>query len=964
MKKFIAILLGLLPLLPALAQSGIHSFESQKELKEWKVDNGKISTSTAKYKLGSRSMRVDWKKGAELSITSEELQKASKSKNGGITLWIYNETPATDSLTFSFSGKDSQTHCSISFSLNYKGWRCLWAKFREDMGMKDKAQLSNMNIRFPEKENKGTIYIDNLEFNKNVSWQKMTDAQYKINRTDFALVHDLLGYRRTQPYADSLIEAQENDIRMIEERLTNWYLGDKKQKTGKWSSQREREEKAFIQKGLKDASVIEVAYDSKKCPVGAPIYPMCAPDKIEGETVMKFRYINEKMLIPLVLDYRKNKSMESLKKALYVYDWYNDQGWADGSAMGTLCFEKLRSSGYFHSFFLLKDQLTKEQYERELNAMNWFTLFGSCYHLHKHGGEVADNLRALALPKLIYALSIKDTKERAVALSAFKAYMDNAIAIAPGFYGTFKADFSGYHHRGPYNSAYYPHALYAASLVAYILHDTPYALSTESMNNLKQGLLTFRFFSAGLEIPAGTVGRFPMNQQILETILPAYAYVAFAGKTPDKELIAAFKKIVADDRVNAVNDYIGSVNSNLTYTASIGETQLMERAMESDIQAENAAEGSLFMPYSGLLVVKNKNYHFNTKGFSRYIWDYESSKTENLQGRYLAYGQVEYFDFTKNRKSYNPKQKDFQWNFIPGTTSKVISEEEMKGKAGRLTNHRCFSDETFLTGVHHEKNKAMFAFKMHDINYDTTFRANKSVFFMNDLILCVGSDIANNDTLNPTVTTLYQSFEKNLNEEGNSLFDGSFHYTVKEGDVIAEKKGNSNVAYLNHGTNPAGASYAYFMTKSDDEKRIKGLLSDFSAIEIEMQSKDAHIVSDKRDNSCYGALFNANREYETPVKRVNIPLSFVMTSNGSESILTICEPDMRRISRDHMNQLSEADVIDVEKPHTTEVILNGLFDLKNNTEKTKISQDKTKNETRLTIETIRGENYRIELVNK
>ena len=964
MKKITTILTGIFAALTVSAQSGIHSFESQKDLKEWTMENGKISTSTAKYKLGSRSMRADWKKGAVLSVTSDKLLQASKSKNGGITLWIYNETPSADSLTFAFNGKENKTLCSIPFSLNFKGWRCMWAKFREDMNLPDKAELSEMEILFPGKGKKGTIYIDNLEFNKNVSWQKMTDAQYKINRTDFALVHDLLGYRRTQPYTDSLIGAQESDIRIIEERLTNWYLGDKTQKKGTWSSVRENQEKAYIQKGLKDASVIEVAYDSKQCPVGAPIYPMCVPDKINGETVMKYRYINEKMLIPLALDYRKNKSMESLKKALYVYDWYNDQGWADGSAMGTLCFEKLRSSGYFHSFFLLKDQLTKEQYERELNSMNWFTLFGSCYHLHEHGGEVADNLRALALPKLIYALSIKDAKERAVALSAFKAYMDNAIAIAPGFYGTFKADFSGYHHRGPYNSAYYPHALYAASLIAYILHDTPYALSAGSMSNLKQGLLTFRFFSAGLEIPAGTVGRFPMNQQILETILPAYAYTAFASKTPDKELIAAFKKIVSDDRVNAVNDYIESVNSNLTYTSTIGETQLMEKAMASNIAAENSPEGSLFMPYSGLLVVKNKDYHFNTKGFSRYIWDYESSKTENLQGRYLAYGQIEYFDFTKNRKSYNPKEKDFQWNFIPGTTSKVISEEEMKGKAGRLTNHRCFSDETFLTGVHHEKNKAMFAFKLHDINYDTTFRANKSVFFMDDLILCLGSDIVNSDTLNPTVTTLYQTFEKDLNNEGNKCFDGSFYYTVKEGEVSFEKKGNSSTAYLNHGTNPEGASYAYFMTKDNNNERIQGLLSDYSAIHIGMQNKDAHIITDKRTNTCYGALFNAARDYNTPVKRVNIPLSFVMTNKGRESILTICEPDMRRISRDHMNQLSEADVIDVEKPHTTELILNGLFELKGNTKMIKISQDKAKNETRLTFETIRGENYRIELMVK
>lgn len=56
----------------------------------------------------------------------------------------------------------------------------------------------------------------------------------------------------------------------------------------------------------------------------------------------------------------------------------------------------LEVPGYFHSFFLLKEQLSPEQLKRELQTMNWFTMFGACYQLPSHAGEVADNLRALA----------------------------------------------------------------------------------------------------------------------------------------------------------------------------------------------------------------------------------------------------------------------------------------------------------------------------------------------------------------------------------------------------------------------------------------------------------------------------------------------------------------------------------------------------------------------------------------
>lgn len=78
---------------------------------------------------------------------------------------------------------------------------------------------------------------------------------------------------------------------------------------------------------------------------------MGAPTIIDGQEAKKFRSINENILLPLALDYRKNQNDQSLKKALYIYDWFNDQGWADGSSMGTLCFENLEVPAIFtHSF--------------------------------------------------------------------------------------------------------------------------------------------------------------------------------------------------------------------------------------------------------------------------------------------------------------------------------------------------------------------------------------------------------------------------------------------------------------------------------------------------------------------------------------------------------------------------------------------------------------------------------------
>ena len=945
----------------------IYSFEDNKVPNNWRIDKGLLSVTNGKYKLGNQSLRIDWQPGAKFEMVSPlGIDIASGKKNGGIATWVYSDRSIESPAVFVFKDIDGKELARSEFKLGFTGWRCYWQQFQADLGIKKGTKVKDVEIIFPNSKDGGTVYVDYLEFTPNVSWQKMSDAQYTVNRTDFSLIPNFMLYRSAEEKVDNMISATDKDIEIISDRLTDWYLGGNIQDKGALSIIREKSETEFISGGVKLSDGIKINYSTDNRPIGYPLYPMCAPNKIDGEKIHQFRGINEKILLPLALDYRKNNNNESLEKIKYIYDWFNDQGWADGSGLGTLCFEKLRSSGYFHSFFLVKDQLSDEVYERELNSLYWFTMFGICYDLPTYAGEVADNLRALAIPKLIYALSVKDKCKRQIALTAYKAYMENALGIAPGFYGTLKADFSGYHHRGTYNSAYYPHALYAGALIAYLLHDTPYALSEETLNNLKRGLLTFRFFSANLEIPAGTVGRFPLKQDVLHELLPAFAYVAFSYKEPDKELVAALKKIMNNaDNKGHIIDYVRSVNSTLAYTASVGEVELMEKAVSLNIDEEEDIEGNLFMPYSGLMVMKDENLHFNVKGFSRYIWDFESSDKENIKGRYLAYGQLEYFDLKNRKKSFLPVEKEFDWNFISGTTVKVLSDDELIDRGGGSSGHRNFSDETFLAGVDGGNNAAMFSFRMHDISYDSSFRANKSVFSIGDYLLCMGSDIQNNDNSHNTVTTIFQSFDKSWKKksgEGYILGDASLLYALKKGKLGFDKEGNHTCAYIEHGKAPKSSDYEYYIIKNEDKKLAARLISKDSPVNIISGNNDAHIVEDKEKNVVCGALFNVEKVYNNlTVKKVNIPLAYVVENVGDDMVLSICEPDMRRISRTHMGLLTEEDVIQEEKPFSTKIVLNGIYNVSCDQKQIIMSHDKSRSETYITIETIRGENYKLRL---
>lgn len=940
------------------------SYEGDTVPSGYEISGGNLSISHDRYKNGQKSLKIEWNGPAVLEITDlEGIQEASKSKNGGINLWVYNEIPVDAQMIFTFCDRDGAELCRLPFRLAFEGWRSIWAKFQADMGkVSGKEQIASAKIIFPA-DASGTTYFDILAFPKTVSWMNMSDAQYSVYKTEFALTPNFMAYRTAEPKVDKVIASTEDDMKVISDRLTRWYLGSGDaasggSSAGKLVALRQRREKAFIAEGVDRADDFKIGY--------GPLFQYRGDAEINGEKCVRFRDLNEFVLLPLALDWRKNGNRESLDKAIAIYDWFYDQGWADGSGLGSLTFEKLRSCGYFHSYFLLKDELDAERYMRELNAINWFSLFGMCYTEPASKGEVADNLRALAIPKLIYAMSLPDGEQRMVAMTAYKNYMDNALGLAPGYFGTFKPDYSGYHHRGPYHSAYYNHALYAGALVAYLLHDTPYALSDETLDNIKKGLLAFRFFSGGLDVPAGTVGRFPKGQRVLQELIPAFAYVALSYEQPDRELIAALKRLLEEKEYRpAIKEYVEKVNSTLAYTSTVGEMELVAQAAAMDIEAEDAPEGSVFMPYSGLLVSKDEDMHFNAKGFSKYIWDFESSATENLHGRYLAYGHLEYFDFRNGNRSFLPQQPDFDWSYISGTTVKALPADRLKDKGGASSGHRNYSDQAFLAGVSGGDDVSMFSVRLHDITYDTTFRADKSVFFFDDMVVCLGTGIGCADNEYPVVTSLFQDFTGTADvpektAKGYIIDDGSFTYAVADGKVQTFAKDGYSRAFINHGASPENQSYLYYILKDRSHKEAKKLLKKPSVTVVRADS-DAHIVSDSGTGTVCGAIFNASAQFDQTVRRTNIPLAYILEKeDGGALRLSVCEPDMRMRHVAHMGLLTEEDVITPAKPFETKIWLDGEYRCDN--DNVTARYDKASGLTELTFVTTEGRQVKISLV--
>lgn len=949
--------------LSVTSQAKVVSFERVSELNYWKMDKGRLSISPQKYKFGSSSMKVEWTSGARLTMDyAPGLYEASKSKAGGVMMWLYGEGGESGELQVIFLTSDDKELCRIPFKIGYKGWRALWSKFYLDMGKKNTDEIiGKMVIAFP--QTSGTLYIDMLEFTPSVPWTYMEDFQISNTRDNFSMVPDIMRYR-TAPLPDDKIDADDNQIQIIEDRLRDWCLGTGAFSKNKWVRARVEAEERFIAEGLAQADEIEIAYNDDGTPVGYPLFSLDSPKKVDGIEVSQFRTINQNILIPLALDYCKNGNEASLEKVKYIYDWFNDQGWADGSSLGTIVLEKLRSTGYLYSYFLLKDKLSPEMNARERNTMNWYTLFGHCYSPDPFNGVNTDDLRALANGKLIYALSIEDPHERRVALTAFKRYIDRAMSIAPGALDVLKDDFSGYHHRTAYNNGYYSPALYTATQIAWMLHDTPYALSPQVMNNIKQGLKTFHFFCAGVEIPAGTIGRFPLKTKILDKMLPSYAYMILAEDGSDMELIEIFNDIlVKSSKEDSWLTYVNKAAAEITYARTVGEMELLAKAI-SMIPSKLAKKparmktGSLFLPYSGLHVSKDNDVHFNVKGFSRYIWDYEgSAKGENKYGRWTSNGHLEFFDFRNGNKSFRPSKKLFDWNHVQGTTSKVLPLQQLQMDRQSKTDHRNYSRSSFLVGVHGADNVSSFSVRLNDTYPDTSFRADKSFFFFDDLVVCIGSGIFCNDSQNKVTTTMFQDFLGEGGKRNDGVYeDASFLYVVKEGSVNFEVKDKYSLAYIDHGIAPQAAGYEYYIVK--DKSAADGL--EKRPVEVLRKDQTGHVI--RRDNVVCASVFAANVDCEDMVvRRVNIPLAYILEDKGAGKYsLNLCEPDMRRPWARNMNNLTHEMVAEDAKPFDTELFLDGKFELVSGPDD--VSLEYQNGMTKVKLTTVHARNYKINLV--
>ena len=396
---------------------------------------------------------------------------------------------------------------------------------------------------------------------------------------------------------------------------------------------------------------------------------------------------------------------KKLDNIMLILRYVTDQGWTEGSAMGSLDHEMNRAgNGYMNSMFLLRDELTRlKRLDDVLDTMKWYNNFGEIYQKNfEYSGTTADRLRTMILYRLQIILmsrnnTIYEKREKLRDMKAHVRWCNNALLSHPAFLSMLKPDSSCFHHLGIYGSAYTPEALTKSSNIWHFLRGTSFALDNTSKTNIRKSLLFFERLVPKYSVPNSISGRFPgYSRATLITMLPAFAffsirpqYLSDSGKqeeivlSNDTEMIRVFLRLY-DRSYDKVQTYIDqTLDRKEQYLASIGSLQVLQavyrKAKQAQIQPGTSQTGHWVNNFAALSTHRRRHWVVTVKGFSRYVWDFESSATQNVYGLYQSHGALQISNCEDCLSTYDAEH-GWDWTRVPGTTAiKLSLNEMMKG---------------------------------------------------------------------------------------------------------------------------------------------------------------------------------------------------------------------------------------------------------------------------------------------
>ena len=905
-----------------------------------------LSISDVHYKDGTHSMEWVFEPGGVLEL-KKDLKFEKKDPTGkdlylsAFIVWVYNEEPQDAKIEFQFL-KDGKKCTSFPFGINFKGWRAAWVCYERDMQGTPEEGMNELRIVAP--QSKGRLFIDHLITGTKVDARQQT-ADLQVPFVNAATKnHWLVVYKHSllQPDIEltPVSDQQKKEMKLLEKRFRD--MNYTKGKVTEKELNTIRKKYDFYQITYKNGHVSGVPiYMVRASEAYERIIPNWDKDMLTKLGVEMKAYFD--LMKRIAVAYNNSTDQPEVQKELRqkfmaMYDHITDQGVTYGSCWGNIHHYGYSVRGLYLAYFLMKDVLREEGRLLEAErTLRWYAITNEVYPKPQGNGIDMDSFNTQTAGRIASILMMEDTPEKLQYLKSFSRWIDYGCRPALGLAGSFKADGGAFHHRNNY-PAYAVGGLDGATNMIYLFNHTEWAVSPLAHETVRKVLLAMRFYCNKQHFPLSMSGRHPDGRGKLVPM--HYAMMAMAGTPDGKEaydesMAAAYLRLISDIPADAQEpDYMPKVSN-------AQERKIAKQLMKQGFRAEEDPEGNLALGYGCVSVQRRDNWSAVVRGHSRYLWAAEHYLGHNLFGRYLAHGSMQILTAapgqTVTPATSGWKQEGFDWNRIPGATYIHLPLDLLKAKVMNVDTfsgmeEMLYSDEAFAGGLSQQQENGNFGMKLHEHDkYNGTHRARKSYHFIGGTIVCLGTDIENDNADYPTETTIFQlavndaagqEYWKNYQGNGNvwmdhlntgyyvpvkASFEKNFPQRSRLQNSGKDTKGDWVSLVVNHGKAPKGGSYEYAVLPQTDAATMKAFAKK-PGYKVLKQDRDAHIVQVPAEGICSYVLF------ETPqatlpgglLQRTDTACLVMVQKEASDKyLLTVAQPDLALYRGDSDEALDE-----------------------------------------------------------
>lgn len=863
-------------------------------------------------KQGKNSLRWDWRQGEELVIRHGI---GDLSRRGGIgrgdrpsfAVWVYVEQPMTGALVFEFR-EGTKVTGFFRFPLEFTGWRQGRPSYGDFPSGKVTAKVDNIRIAAPGSVAKGTVFLDLIKYNtlshgfaiipeKEAQWRRPVPDERRFPKPDRATEAELAGIRKLLGSDDGpgIDEARVKDL--CDRVNALGIVRDEHGIRGGPSIDRHYQYCCeFGEHGAKDQDYWPDEHGPGWLGIQDPTavtslgYEVAAAYRASRDAEQRRRLAEAFLLIE---DHLYDQGMQAA--AGFHWNWWVGRAWAD-------------------AVFLMRDVLAGAgRLSRQCDYFLWNWGGGEIFAETDPRSHM--DFYLLDVPRLLRACLMQaEASEQVRWLRAFKAMLERSM-LQPT--SALKIDGSTYHHGG-----HYFHYAYAAipGLAATLqqLSETPWRLNADAHERLRRAALAQRIFCNRRDLPLSLGGRKPFVDYSLRILPQGLDSLARSGTPGGSQAV---------DPIAAA-----------AYLRLVPEAAAKEPYRNLGIAPEPEPNGCFVMPYAALLCHRRDNWLASIHGQSKYVWGTERQSKVNCFGLFQGLGHLDILAGGNpvSAKASGRQEPGWDWRRFEGTTVPQLPLDRIDKEWTSA-----YSPETFVGGLSHHGRQGLFAMIVNQpMPGGKTLKGRKSWFFIDERILCLGSDISCDEAVYPTQTTLCQrgllqnkqaeflptrldgadftAFpeERSLDEAkphwfidvqqtgyylpaGQKVTLARRHQKSREYQDQGDTEGDFLTAWIDHGKAPAAGGYEYLLMVRATSEAIEGLAAR-PPYHVVQRDAAAHIVWDTTGRRWSCALF-APQEVaphtvatETlPIKTVDRPCLVMAAAVGDGRLeMTVADPDL------------------------------------------------------------------------